>query len=104
LRPNIQPIYQPESQVAAVCEELTQLVMTRQDQPLNQLTQLCDKRFQLKPGKSLAAVCYLLATRQWNIDMTIPVNPDLPLMVQSVSLKTAENEESRETQETNTTF
>jgi hypothetical protein len=82
----------PEKSIFSVAELLTRLV-SEQHQPLNELTALSDKQLGLKGGTSLKVAYYLLATRQWRIDMNIPIDPDQPLAVLGTDLKALHGEE-----------
>ncbi len=82
----------PEKNISLVAELLTRFV-SEQHQPLNELTALSDKQLGLKGGTSLKVVYYLLATRQWRIDMNIPIDPDQPLAVLGTNLKAVHGEE-----------
>jgi hypothetical protein len=64
---------------------LTQLVREK-SQPLNHLTRRCDTQLGCSPGTSLTMAYHLLATRQWCIDMKVPINPHLPLPLLNVRL------------------
>jgi len=80
------PKYMPEKNITLVAELLTRLVV-EQHQPLNELTAISDTQLRLKGGTSLKVAYYLLATRQWRIDMNIPIDPDQPLAVRGIDLK-----------------
>jgi TnsA endonuclease N terminal/TnsA endonuclease C terminal len=69
---------------------LTRLVQQETDQPLNQLTRRCDGQLDCPPGTSLTIVYHLLATRQWRIDMHVPINPHRPLHLLAAALNHAE--------------
>jgi hypothetical protein len=86
------PKYMPEKNISPIAEFLTHLVL-EQHQPLNELTSLCDIQLGLKGGTSLKVVYYLLATRQWRIDMNIPIDPDQPLTVRGTDLIVGHGEE-----------
>ena len=86
------PKYIPEKSISPIAELLTHLVV-EQHQPLNELTAISDKQLGLKGGTSLKVAYYLLATRQWRIDMNIPIDPDQPLAVLGIDLKAVHGEE-----------
>ncbi len=86
------PKYMPEKSISPIAELLTRLVV-EQHQPLNELTAISDKQLGLKGGTSLKVAYYLLATRQWRIDMNIPIDPDQPLAVLGTDLKAVHGEE-----------
>jgi TnsA endonuclease N terminal/TnsA endonuclease C terminal len=60
---------------------LTNLVREEAGQPLNHLTHRCDTHFGCAPGTALTVAYHLLATRQWCIDMYVPLNPHHPLVL-----------------------
>ncbi len=78
--------------VSPIAELLTRLVVG-QDQPLCELTTLSDKQLGLKGGTSLRIAYYLLTTRQWHIDMNVPIDPDQRLVVLGTGLNTIQGEE-----------
>lgn len=84
--------YMPIKDIAPIAELLTRLVL-EQNRPLNELTSLSDRQFNLKGGVSLRVAYYLLATRQWRIDMNVPIDPDQSLEVLAVDLKALQDEE-----------
>ena len=53
---------------------LTQLVTTRKG-CISNLALVCDKELGLETGQSLAVARHLIASRQWQVDMTKPINP-----------------------------
>lgn len=79
--------YMPAENIAPVAEFLTRLVMEEQNRPLNELTSLSDEHLSLKNGISLRVAYYLLATRQWRINMNVPIDPDQPLTELEIDLK-----------------
>jgi hypothetical protein len=82
----------PEKDIIHVAQAITRLVAERH-QPLNELTALCDKQLRLEGGTSLKVAYYLLATRQWRIDMNVPLDPDQPLAMLETELKVTPQEE-----------
>jgi TnsA endonuclease N terminal/TnsA endonuclease C terminal len=82
------PSYMAVKDISPVADLLTRLIMEL-DQPLHELTTMSDKRLDLKAGTSLRVAYYLLATRQWHIDMNIAIDPDQPLTVLRTDLNTA---------------
>ena len=83
------PSFMPFDNIFSVTDSLTRLV-TERNQPLNELTSLNDKQLNLKGGISLKVAYYLLATRQWQIDMNVPIDPEQPLTVLGTNLKARE--------------
>jgi len=86
------PKYMPEKNITPIAEFLTRLVLEQQ-QPLNELTAISDTQLGLKGGTSLKVAYYLLATRQWRINMNVPIDPDQPLAVRGTDLKAVHGEE-----------
>lgn len=80
------PSYMQVSDIFPIAQSLTHLIGS-QDQPLNELTTMNDKQLGLKGGTSLKVAYYLLATRQWHIDMNVPLDPDQPISVLGVDLQ-----------------
>jgi TnsA endonuclease N terminal/TnsA endonuclease C terminal len=50
-------------------------------QTLCQMTLSCDERLHLQPGTCLTIAYHLLATRQWKIDMSSPIQPGSKLVL-----------------------
>ena len=86
------PTRMPESSISPVAELLTRLA-AQQHRPLNELTAMSDAELNLKGGTSLKVAYYLLASRQWRIDMNVPIDPDQPLAVRRTELKSVQEEE-----------
>lgn len=60
--------------------------------PDNSLAKVClsiDARFGLKGGASLWVAKHLIATRQWEVDMMIKIDPSRPLIVNRAALTKA---------------
>jgi len=55
------------------------LKLISQDSPLKSLTEECDQIFSFEAGTSLAIVRHLIANRRFQIDMNIPIQPELPV-------------------------
>lgn len=86
----------PPSRISAmdicpIAERLTSMVV-EMDLPLCELTTMCDKKLGLRGGTSLGVVYYLLATRQWHIDMNVPLDPDQRLVVLRTDLESVQTE------------
>lgn len=62
----------PHSSTQKVMETLTRAV-TRVHRPLRLLASETDQRMKLEPGTSLSLIRYLIATRQWLINMETPI-------------------------------
>ena len=50
--------------------------------PLRNITKACDEKFALPSGNSLSLVRHLLATRQWQVNLLKPIQPEKPLNFQ----------------------
>jgi hypothetical protein len=70
---------------ADVATHLTQRVQSI-SKPLHSITSECDRTIGLKLGTALSVAKYLIATRQWLIDMTTPIDPQKALSLQKVCL------------------
>ncbi len=70
----------PHSYAMKVMETLTTAV-GRTRSPLRVLASETDRRMRLEPGASLALIRYLIATRQWLINMDMPIRLGAPLAV-----------------------
>ena len=86
------PKYMLEKDITPIAELLTPLVL-KQHQPLNELTAISDSQLGLKGGTSLKVAYYLLATRQWCIDMNVLIDLDQPLAVLGSELRAVHGEE-----------
>ncbi len=76
------PTYVPAADIYDIATLLTELLTKEHPQPLRHLTAASDKQLGFmgtKRGMSLSVAYYLVATRQWRIDMSIPINTDNPL-------------------------
>ena len=74
-----------QNEIRGVAEDLTSII-TRDNIPLKDATRLCDERLGLQRGDSLTVARHLLATRQWQVNMSIPIEPGKPLALSVVSL------------------
>jgi TnsA endonuclease N terminal/TnsA endonuclease C terminal len=72
------PLTQDEMRDAAVV--LTREV-TRGGDSLRRIAIACDKRLGLELGACLTLAYHLLATKQWEIDMHVPIQPGKPLAI-----------------------
>lgn len=68
-----------------IAHVLTRLV-TETQQPLRHATSACDHKLGFEPGTSLQVAYYLLATRQWLVDMFTTIDPAKPLTLLGVAL------------------
>jgi hypothetical protein len=58
--------------------------IARQNTPLNELTNECDKRLGNSPGTSLAVVWHLIARRKWLVDMNVELDPESILTLNDI--------------------
>ena len=59
-------------------EELARFLtddVSKRSLPLRAITAQSDRQFEFPPGTSLAVAYHLLATRRWQIDMAVPIEP-----------------------------
>jgi hypothetical protein len=77
--------YTPPSDLAQIVPALTQFVQ-QTCQPLRKVTAACDAQLGFPAGTSLKVAYYLIATRQWLIDMFLPLDPSKPLVLLKVEL------------------
>jgi hypothetical protein len=68
------------AEVTNISQWLTAKVLEK-ELPLVNITKECDALFHLLPGTSLKITYHLLATRQWQIDITQPFDPENVLML-----------------------
>lgn len=85
---NVELLYEAHSLpsfTSLTSEEFTDIahvltcLMTETSQVLRNATSACDKKLGFEPGTSLQVAYFLLATRQWRVDMFTPINPTKPL-------------------------
>lgn len=81
------PLSIPVQDISFIAGPLTELIV-KQGLPLNELTTIIDKQLSLEDGTSLRVAYYLLATRQWSVDMNVRIDPDQPLAVLRTDWKT----------------
>lgn len=65
-------------EIQTITEVLT-AKMRQPDVTLQFTTASCDKQLGLQPGISLSVAFHLIATRTWNIDLNVPLEPRKPL-------------------------
>lgn len=75
----------PQNEIRDIAETLTSII-TQNSIPLKDATRLCDENLGLQRGDSLTIARHLLATRQWLVDMSVPIEPGKPLSLLVVSL------------------
>jgi hypothetical protein len=66
---------------------LTSKIMQSSDSSLRNVAIACDKQLGLDLGACLTIAYHLLATRQWEIDMSIPIRPGMPLVILRTSVE-----------------
>jgi len=75
-----------QDEIYGIAEILTSLI-TQNSLSLRDATRLCDEKLGLQRGDSLTIARHLLATRQWLVDMNIPIEPGNQMTLLAVSLK-----------------
>lgn len=95
LAKNVERIYEARSLLAHtslqreeiddIAHVLTRLV-TETPQALRHATSTCDRKLGFEPGTSLQVAYYLVATRQWQVDMFTPIDPAKPLTLLGLAL------------------
>ena len=85
----------PQNELYDISETLTSIV-AQNDMPLRVAARVCDEQLGLQRGDSLTVARHLLATRQWCVDMNIPIEPGKPLTLLSTSLQRSSDQEGRE--------
>lgn len=84
---SLQPLSERLIQLIALT--LTEMV-SRSDQPLNEIALECDDRLGLELGTSLSVARHLIASKQWLVDITQPIHPCMKLGLLGASLATVE--------------
>jgi TnsA endonuclease N terminal/TnsA endonuclease C terminal len=89
--------FRTPSSLQPLSEKLIQLIsltlsemVSRSDQPLNEVALECDDRLGLELGTSLSVARHLIASKQWLVDITHPIHPCMKLNLLGVSLATTE--------------
>ena len=75
-----------QDEIYSIAETLTSLI-TQNSISLKDATRLCDEKLGLQRGDSLTIARHLLATRQWLVDMNIPIEPGNQMALLAVSLE-----------------
>lgn len=75
-----------QDEIYGIAETLTSLI-TQNSISLQDATRLCDEKLGLQRGDSLTIARHLLATRQWLVDMNIPIEPGNQMALLAVSLE-----------------
>jgi hypothetical protein len=76
----------PQNEIYDIAETLTSLI-TQNSISLKDATSLCDEKLGLQRGDSLTVARHLLATRQWLVDMNVPIEPRNQLTLLAVLLE-----------------
>jgi TnsA endonuclease C terminal len=82
----------PPDHLALYAEALTARRLEHPEESLATSGIQCDRQFSLPPGTGLAIAYYLIATRQWAIDMYTPIRPGRPLALRAVALESSAEE------------
>jgi hypothetical protein len=77
--------YMSASDLTQIIPVLTDLAQQSQ-QPLRKIAAICDQQLGFEEGTSLKVAYYLIATRQWVIDMFQPLDPSQPLELLKIAL------------------
>jgi len=93
---NIEILYQPyflpqfvdHEGLTDTAQVLTSMMLEETTATLAGVAKLCDHRLGVKRGSSLQAAYYLIATRQWRIDISQPLDAAKPLRILDVALQT----------------
>ena len=80
------PEFQAHNDIADIAHALSDLLRLNLSQPLRWIGRTCDEHLGYQRGTSLQVAYYLMATKQWRIDMHQPLNPSKPLNVLKVML------------------
>lgn len=80
--------YREAAEVSALKGKIIQRIeavltprVNEQQIPLRDLTDACDDQLGLSPGMSLTVVRHLIANRQWEVEMRLPINTAKPLAI-----------------------
>jgi hypothetical protein len=84
-----------QNELSDIAETLTSIV-AQGNVPLRVATRICDEQLGLQRGESLTVARHLLATRQWCVNMNIPIETGKPLTLLSTSLQKPFRQEGRE--------
>jgi len=79
--------YMASFDLSRIIPVLTGLVQEKNRLPLRNVATICDTQLGLQEGTSLKVAYYLIATRQWIIDMFQPLDPAEPLDLLKVALQ-----------------
>jgi hypothetical protein len=82
------PQFVDHERLADTAQVLTEMVREEPAIPLATAAKSCDHRLGVKRGSSLQVAYYLIATRQWRIDIFQPLDAAKPLHILDVALQT----------------
>ncbi|MBD1808113.1 TnsA endonuclease N-terminal domain-containing protein [Microcoleus sp. FACHB-SPT15] len=88
----LHPFFQVENLSSLAKRELARITtvltleISKDDTPLADIAADCDDRLGLKPGTSLSVSRYLIANRQWSVDMNRLIEPSKPLVLLNTRL------------------
>lgn len=70
----------PEN-LATIVLTLTEIT-AKDNLPLSEVAQFCDRKFRLTEGTSIRIVYHLIASHQWRVDLLMPIRPDQHLLLE----------------------
>ncbi len=82
------PQFVDHERLTDTAQELTSMMREEPSSALATVAKSCDQRLGLKRGSSLQVAYYLIATRQWRIDITRSLDAAKPLHISGVELQT----------------
>ena len=88
----LHPFFQVENLSSLANRELARITtvltleISKDDTPLADIAADCDDRLGLEPGTSLSVSRYLIANRQWSVDMNRLIEPSKPLVLLNTRL------------------
>lgn len=69
----------PQEDAPALLDKLSAMLLAAPTKPLNEVCAAADAKLSLRPGSSLTLTWHAIGTKTWRVDLTTPLNPDLPL-------------------------
>ncbi len=82
------PQFVDHERLTDTAQELTSMMREEPAISLANVAKSCDHRLGVKRGSSLQVAYYLIATRQWRIDISQPLDAAKPLQISGVALQT----------------
>ncbi len=82
------PQFVEHERLTDTAQVLTSMMWEEPSTSLADTAKSCDFRLGIKRGSSLQVAYYLIATRQWGIDISQPLDPAKPLHILNVALQT----------------